>query len=182
MLQPRLHLTHADLSVRPMTVADAAAVQQCRNDPRVARYQGWRPSVADAERHAREQEGTRPGHSPGVCQLVIERAGVFVGDIGVQTIDPGRQVELGIVVHPDAQGGGVATRALRLVITHLFRDGVHRVTARVDPRNEPSLRLFDRLGLRREGHEVESYWDAVYDEYTDEICFAVLAREWAARS
>ena len=62
--------------------------------------------------------------------------------------------------------------------SHLFDAGLHRITARVDPRNTRSLRLFDRLGMRREGHEVECYWDDAQQEWTDEVCFAVLAREW----
>ena len=77
-----------------------------------------------------------------------------------------------------ARGQGLATRALRLLITHLFADGFHRVKARVDPRNTASLRLFDRLGFRREGHERLCYWDAEHGEWTDEVLFAVLSSEW----
>lgn len=174
-----LDLRDGSLCVRGMGVADAACVHACRNHPEVRRYQNWRPPhVADVEQVAREQVDFRPGITPGVCQLVIEDGGDFVGDFGVVSTDPGRQAELGVVLHPDAQGRGLATRALRLLIDHLFAVGLHRITARVDPRNAPSLRLFDRLGMRREGHEVECFFDPVYDEWTDEICFAVLAREW----
>ncbi|MBQ9534623.1 MAG: GNAT family N-acetyltransferase [Clostridia bacterium] len=34
----------------------------------------------------------------------------------------------------------------------LFRRGTHRIYAECDPRNEPSWRLLERVGLRREAH------------------------------
>lgn len=168
------------LRVRLMTTSDAFSVFSCRNLPEVSRYQGWRPTLAEVERVARDQARATPGLDR-ICQLVIEDNRDFVGDFGVVPTEPGRQAELGIVLHPSAQGRGLATCACRLLIGHLFAVGLHRITARVDPRNVPSLRLFDRLGLRREGHEVECFYDDVHDEWTDEICFAVLAREWARR-
>jgi len=172
-------LTDGPLQLRRMGPDDAAAVHRCRNLPEVARYQGWRPErVADVVALAHEQARRLPGHQSEPCQLVIVWNGVVVGDLGFGSVEPRRQVELGIVLDPAVWGQGLATRALRLLITHLFADGFHRVKARVDPRNTASLRLFDRLGFRREGHERLCYWDAEHGEWTDEVLFAVLSSEW----
>jgi RimJ/RimL family protein N-acetyltransferase len=64
---------------------------------------------------------------------------------------------------------------------HLAFDqlGLHRVTARVDVRNEPSLRLAERLGMRREAHLISNEW--FKDAWSDEIDFALLEHEWAAQ-
>jgi aminoglycoside 6'-N-acetyltransferase len=169
-----------------MTAADAEAVQRCRNLPAVARYQSWRPAdAAEVVELAHEQVDRAPGMQSEPCQLVIEVRDAegrahFAGDMGSGAFDPGRQMEIGIVLDPEWQGRGLATRACRLLFDHLFTVGLHRVTARVDPRNEPSLRLFERLGFRREGHERECWWDDVWNEWTDEVCFAVLRSEWGA--
>ena len=103
----------------------------------------------------------------------------IVGDMGTGAFDPGRQMEIGIVLDPAWQGRGIATRACRMMFDHLFANGLHRVTARIDPRNGASLRLFERLGFRQEGIERSAFWDEDWQEWTDEVCFAVLASEWS---
>ena len=172
------------LTVRLMDEEDAAAVHRCRNLPEVSRYQGWRPTfVADVRRLAREQAQRMPGMQTEPCQLVIclEDAGQnhIAGDFGAGAFDPGRQMEIGIVIDPAWQRRGIAKRATSLLLQHLFSEGLHRVTARVDPRNTPSTCLFDGLGFRREGVARQCYWDSQHQEWTDEVCFAMLASEFA---
>lgn len=181
-----LRLVDGDVVVRPMTPTDAPIVQRCRNMPEVARYQGWRPaSEEEVVALAHEQLGRRPGMQREPFQLVIERMdadgnGIVVGDMGSGAFDPGRQMEIGIVLSPQWQGLGYASRACKLLLDHLFESGLNRVTARIDPRNTPSIRLFERLRFRREGLERQCWWDEVWQEWTDEVCYAVLAEEWAA--
>ena len=65
---------------------------------------------------------------------------------------------------------------------HLAFDdlGLHRVFARVDARNTASARLAARLGMRQEAHLVENEW--FKGEWTDELDFALLSREWPSRA
>ena len=167
------------LRIRVMAPEDAAAVQYSRFHPENERYSGWRPPTVDeVADYARQQSAATIARESGVVQLVIEEDGHFVGDFGVRTHEPIPTIELGITLHPEAKGRGIATRATRVLMAALFELGVHRIVARVDPRNAPSLALFERLGFRREGHEVECYWDDAYEEWTDEVTFALLKREW----
>ena len=55
----------------------------------------------------------------------------------------------------------------------------HRVTARLDARNDRSAALAERLGFRREAHYVENEY--VKGEWTDEVVYATLEHEWRAR-
>lgn len=177
-------LTKDDLTIRAMSSDDAAAVQRCRNLPDVARYQGWRPETVDeVVELSHEQVGRAPGMQKEPFQLVIElrdEAGAkhVVGDMGTGAFDPGRQMEIGIMLDPKWHGRGIATRACRMLFEHLFAAGMHRITARIDPRNEPSVRLFERLKFVREGLERQCYWDEDFDEWTDEVLYAMLAAEW----
>jgi len=183
-MRPALPLHRDDLTIRMMTAADAAIVQRVRNLPKVARFQSWRPPTVDeVVELAHEQKDRAPGMQTEPCQLVIEWTDEHgerhvVGDMGAGAFDPGRQMEIGIVLAPEWQGRGFATRACRMLFDHLFAAGLHRVTARVDPRNEPSMRLFERLAFRQEGLERACWWDEVWQEWTDEAVFAVLASEW----
>ena len=57
--------------------------------------------------------------------------------------------------------------------------GKHRAFASVDPRNAPSIALFERAGFRKEAHHVESLW--LMGEWVDDVILALLAREWRAQ-
>jgi RimJ/RimL family protein N-acetyltransferase len=61
--------------------------------------------------------------------------------------------EIGYVLHPDHGGQGLASEAVRALLEIAFVTiGLHRVSARIDARNLRSLRLAERLGMRREAH------------------------------
>lgn len=60
--------------------------------------------------------------------------------------------EIGYIVNRDNLRKGFAAEALSAVIESLFCDGIHRIYAECDPRNEPSWRLPEMLGMKREAH------------------------------
>ncbi len=54
--------------------------------------------------------------------------------------------------------------------------GLHRVIGRLEQRNVGSVRVLEKLGMRREAHLVENEW--VKGEWQSELVYAILAREW----
>lgn len=88
-----------------------------------------------------------------------------------------RQAEIGITLAPAYQGHGYATEVMKAIFDYLLaRLGKHRVFASVDPCNQPSMALMQRLGMRKEAHLVESLW--FKDRWADDVIFAMLQREW----
>jgi RimJ/RimL family protein N-acetyltransferase len=74
---------------------------------------------------------------------------------------------------------GYATEASAVMVELAFSTlGAHRVSGRLDARNDASARVLERLGMRREGHLVENEY--VKGEWTDEALYAVLEVEWRA--
>jgi RimJ/RimL family protein N-acetyltransferase len=64
--------------------------------------------------------------------------------------DNPEQVEIGITVAPEYQGKGYAMETLRALLTYLLVElRKHRVFGSVDPRNESSMRLLERVGCAR---------------------------------
>jgi RimJ/RimL family protein N-acetyltransferase len=178
-------ITTARLRLRPVVTADAEAIRDYRSLAEVARYVPFEPmdAAAIAERIAGRWSQTA---------LDAENTSVFIGValadsdrvIGDLTVMMGpaehRGAELGWVLHPAHSGHGYATEAAHALLDLCFDElGLHRVTARVDTRNEASLRLADRLGMRREAHLVENEW--FKGGWSDEIDFALLEGEWAAQ-
>src|SRR5260370_9756149 len=65
--------------------------------------------------------------------------------------------ELGYVFNPVLGGRGYATEAASMMLRLGFEGlGLHRIVARIDERNEPSVRLARRLGMRQEARLVHN--------------------------
>ena len=89
-------------------------------------------------------------------------------------------MEVGITLTRAYQGQGYATEAVEGVLDWLFVSlGKHRIHARVDPRNEASIALLERVGMRKEGHLRESVWTK--GEWADDMIYAILGKEWSPR-
>jgi RimJ/RimL family protein N-acetyltransferase len=71
----------------------------------------------------------------------------------IALIPRGRDVwEAACMIVPQARGRNLAARALALAIDEAFAArGARRIFADVDPDNAASIRVFERLGFRREG-------------------------------
>ena len=173
------------LVLRPLVADDAEALHAYRSLAAVAAYVPFEPmSRAEvAERLAGRWAMRRiDGEGEGVL-VGIQRAdtGELIGDLSLWLSSAEhRCAEVGWLLHPAHGGHGFATEAAHAVL-HLAFDalGVHRVIARVDARNAPSLALCARLRMRREAVLLENEW--FKGEWTDEVGFALLEHEWAGQ-
>ncbi|MFN2196215.1 MAG: GNAT family N-acetyltransferase, partial [Anaerolineales bacterium] len=172
------------LVVRRFMESDAATLMAYRNDPQVALYQDWRDLTPEAARaFIQDLHHLEPGMPGEWFQFALEvgDTGVHVGDIGLHVFaDEPLQAEIGVTVAYPYQGMGYAREAMQAVLAYCFEVlQLHRVTATIDTRNQPSIRLMERLGFRREGHYKQSYRDV--DRWTDEYLYARLRSEWQAQ-
>jgi aminoglycoside 6'-N-acetyltransferase len=111
--------------------------------------------------------------------LLLELDGRVVGEVALVFRSPS-VAELSWVVHPDVGGRGLATEATTALLDLGFGHyACHRIFAELDPRNTASMRLCERLGMRRESHRLSDFWSK--GEWTDTYEYALLASEWAAR-
>jgi RimJ/RimL family protein N-acetyltransferase len=124
-----------------------------RQDPQVARFQGW-STLSDAEGQSfiKEMQTAAIG-IPGVWfQLAIthKQSNLLIGDIGIQVYTGDQTtMEIGFTLNHQEQGKGYAREALSALIHSLFKLGsINKIVAITDPRNESSIRLLKRLGMR----------------------------------
>jgi RimJ/RimL family protein N-acetyltransferase len=88
--------------------------------------------------------------------------------------------EVGYVLNPALAGRGYATEAANAMLRLGFEGlGLHRIVARIDEENEPSVRLARRLGMRQEARLVQN--EFFKGRWSNEVDFAMLADEWFAR-
>jgi RimJ/RimL family protein N-acetyltransferase len=182
VLHPDYPIETERLLLRPITLDDADDLHSYQSIPDVCRY-------IPPEPRNREQVIERIAN----MWSTLDEAGQWL-NIGVERRADNRVIgdivffwhsdehksgEIGYVFHPDVAGQGYATEACGAVLTLVFDGlGLHRVTARIDARNGPSAALARRLGMRQEAHLVENEW--FKGEWTEELDFAILDREWRA--
>ncbi|NYI04120.1 GNAT family N-acetyltransferase [Allostreptomyces psammosilenae] len=169
---------------RPDDPDDLDDLHAYRSRPDVHRYLYTEPADrADSEANLRKKSRWTvvAENEPLVLAAEWRATGRVVGEVNlVLRSREHRQGEIGYVFHPDFHGRGFATEASRVMLAVAFDSlGLHRVCGRLDARNTASARVLERLGMRREAHLRENEW--VKGEWTDEVVYAMLAREWAAR-
>jgi ribosomal-protein-alanine N-acetyltransferase len=115
--------------------------------------------------------------------FMIIYGGRVVGQINVSNIVHGvlRSCTVGYWVDGAMAGRNITPTALALVIDHCFGPvGLHRVEVDIRPENRASLRVAEKLGLRREGF-YERFLD-IDGGWRDHIAFAVTVEELGGRS
>lgn len=184
-LRPRYPVTTPRLLMRPLTPADADGLLAYRSIPDVCRYVPFDPQTREEllERIATRWTRTELTAEGQVIFLGVQvrGTGALAGDVMLAWQSQEHSCgEIGAVFNPDLSGRGYATEALDAVLGLGFEGlGLHRIIARIDERNDPSIRLVGRLGMRQEARLVENEW--FKGQWTTELDFAMLAAEWQAR-
>lgn len=177
-------LTTARLILRPYTADDLASLHDLFGREDVCRYLPWPAMDLEKARAKLEQrllqDHIGPDRDAIIPAAVEATTGRVVGEfmLRVRSVAD-RQGEVGWSLHPDFHGRGYATEGAREMLRLGFEDlGLHRIYAEADPRNAASLRVMERLGMRREAHLVEPWF--LKGEWVDEVVYAMLESEWRA--
>lgn len=184
MLRVEAPIETERLRLRPFVMDDLDALTDIQSRPEVARFLYWDArSRAEVEPAlAKFIAATAIEGDDESISLAVERRedSSLLGYVSIwlRSLEH-RQVEIGFVLHPDAQGRGYATEAARELLVLAFGPlGAHRVFGRTDARNEGSAALMSRLGMREEAHFREA--EVFKGEWGDELVFAILEDEWRA--
>jgi ribosomal-protein-alanine N-acetyltransferase len=170
----------ARVTLRRLQPSDLRAFQSYRHDVELGRYQGWSPVSDEAALKFLADVGSADHFIPGDwVQIAIADAGtlVLLGDIGIHLNADCTQAEIGFTLQSRSQGHGLATEAVRCVISMIFElTPVDVIIGVTDGRNEASMRLLERVGMK-----LQSTADA---EFRGETCvehtYAVARKGCAA--
>ncbi len=165
----RLHLRLAELS-------DGPEIFYLRSNENLMRYLDRAPlkDLLEAEQlisRIREDAKNNQGLN-WVINLKPETQ--VIGTIGFWKFDfPNFRAEIGYMLHPEHQGKGLMSEAMKSVLEYGFHTiGLHSVEANVNPENEASIRLLERHGFRQEAYFRENYF---YDgRFLDSAIYCLL--------
>ena len=168
------------VTLRALTEADVADVFSVFSDPLVLRY--WDGplmlSQQDAMQYiARIHNGFRR-HELMQWGIADAATDAVIGTCTLTHLSNiHERAEIGFALRQARWGQGLGSEAVAGVIAFAFNQlGLHRIEADVDPRNERSLKLLERLGFQREGHLRERYF--MNGERQDAVVMALLRPQW----
>ncbi|MFZ2964219.1 MAG: GNAT family N-acetyltransferase [Rhodoglobus sp.] len=168
--------------LRRLAEPDVDDVLAWMSDPEVARYQLYEPRNREqvAEHIAKAMAATVLGEKDDWVEFAIQFDDRVIGLLyfTISSLED-RTGEIGWALTRAHQGQGFATEAARAVLGLAFGElGMHRVYAELDPRNDASIALCLRLGMRHEAHFVEHMM--FKGAWADTGIYGILEREWSA--
>lgn len=180
-----ISLKTARLWLRPFQASDLESFAAYRSDPEVARYQSWTtPFTLDqAVDFFAKMKIAEPGSPGSWYQLAVERQSRpgLIGDCAFQVLaEEPLHARIGYTFSREFQRQGFATEAVGRLLDYLFGElHLRCVTATCDVENLPSIRLLERLGMRREAHPIEKVW--FKGAWSSENRYTLLHQDWSQR-
>jgi ribosomal-protein-alanine N-acetyltransferase len=190
---PAAHLTGRRILLRPLTVSDFDAWREVRTRGRDWLLK-WEPRLLPGQPDATEDRrifaarcGARDrekqlGTGYGFGIFVGPSHERFAGEINLSSVQRGpyQNAYVGYWIDEAAAGNSYVPEAFVVLCRFAFEElFLHRLQASIIPRNRPSHRVAEKLGLRNEGTalrylEINGVWE-------DHVRYAITAEDWAER-
>ncbi len=177
LVGPRLYF-------RPLEREDASRLAQFINDPDVRRMllvhrpMSVAKEVAFIEAMAASERDVVFGIAPRQGQGVPGPS-PLIGVVGLHGLDfKNQRAEFGISLGEKSEWGkGYATEATRMVLDYAFGTlNLHKVVLQVYANHPAALRVYEKVGFRREGVQREQHY--VEGRWVDGILMGILRGEW----
>lgn len=176
-------LTTERLALRWMSAADAPALYAMFRDPEVTRYWSTPPWTDIAQAHAFiEQALADCASGIGVrFAITLRDTGEFIGSIKLYDFfDQNRRCDIGYALLQPHWGKGYLAETMTALLDYAFGAlNLNRIEADIDPRNDASARLLERMAFQKEGYMRERW--IVNGEICDTAFYGLLKRDWDAR-
>lgn len=167
-----------EIKLRPLEREDLRFVHLLDNNASVMRYWFEEPYEAFVElsdlydKHIHDQSERR-----FVVECESNKAGL-VELVEINHIH--RRAEFQIIISPDYQGQGLASRAAKLAMDYGFSVlNLYKLYLIVDTANEKAIHIYKKLGFRVEGELIHEFF--INGEYRNTIRMYILQPQYLAQ-
>ncbi len=153
------------------------------NSSEVCKFLSWEPHghLAETKRLLAARVNNYQNNDVYNWAISLKEDHKAIGSISVISMSQKHQnCEIGYCIGEAYWGKGIATEALKMVMTFLFREvGMHRIQAKHDTLNVASGKVMKHVGMKLEGtmHHAKLRRDG---SFGDTNIWALLADEWQA--
>ena len=166
------------LTFIPLSEAEVPAVFALHALAEVAAFNTIGAPENEASTRAILAQKLDPENKDHLGWALYDKENSFIGEIGL-IFAPKRfkKAEISYTIHPDHWGKGYATEAAKKVIEQAFnRFLLHRIEAGVAVQNEKSIRVLEKLGMKREGRHRDIL--PLISGWSDNFSYALLLSEY----
>ena len=165
--------------LRPLEREDLSFVHKLNNNANVMRYWFEEPYETLIELNALYDQHI---HDQTERRFVVVCNGENAGLMELVEIDLiHRRAEFQIIVSPDQQGKGVATRATKLAMDYGFGVlNLHKIYLIVDSDNKKAIKIYEKSGFRIEGQLLQEFF--VNGKYRDAIRMCLFQKDFLEKS
>ena len=167
------------LYFRKINLNDANEIFLIRSNDDVLRFMDVprHHSIGDSEKLIRSVDESYKSES-GICWAIIEKqSNVFIGYIGFIRMTPEHcRGEIGYVLKPEYWGKGFMYEAINTVVKFGFGEmKFHSIEANVNPLNDRSKKVLERVGFTKEAYFRENY---LFDgKFLDSVIYSFLEKD-----
>jgi len=134
-------------------------------------------TIEDTTKYLKTGMENADGHYFCICEKGTDR---FIGSIGytiTATTPLGKIVHMGYMLMPEYHGRGYMPEATKKTIEYAFtQDNCIRITTGCIKEHEPSRKVMERAGFRKEGERLKAqYHDGIMK---DRVEYAINKDEW----
>ncbi|QPQ36812.1 GNAT family N-acetyltransferase [Lysinibacillus sp. JNUCC-52] len=169
-----MEFTTERLTIRPFQSTDLQDVFAIYNDEDTCKFllhNKW--TQEDMQERFNKKLANSVLSKESKLSLAVIYETKVVGDLSVWYTDMKDTVEIGYGFSNEVAGKGLATEAVSTLVNKLFSEfNVHRIQANLDARNTASQKLCERIGMRKEAHFIQNYWNK--NEWTDSFVYGML--------
>ena len=166
------------LLIRRFRASDGLDLYEYLSDETVVYYE---PYETYSEEQARQEAIDRAGH-PSFYAVCLRNNGKLIGNLYLGGSDFDTW-ELGYVFNRQYHNQGYATESAKALLQYAFDHlGARRIIASCALENHASWHLLERLGMRREGLQLQNIWfkrnRQGEPQWLDSCLYAILKSEW----
>jgi ribosomal-protein-alanine N-acetyltransferase len=172
------------LVLRDFREDDWTSVHEYAADLEVVRYMPWGPNSEKETKAFIERALASQGEEPRTkfeFAVTLRETGRLIGGCGIRIMSSrDRAANMGYCLRRDTWGRGFAAEAAAAVVAFGFDVlNRHRIHATCDTENQASVRVLEKIGMRREAHFRED--TRLRGRWRDSYLYAVLEQEWRGR-
>jgi ribosomal-protein-alanine N-acetyltransferase len=167
------------LRFRKIELSDANEIFLIRSNDDVMRFMDVprHNSISDSEKLIQLVEESYKNES-GIDWSIIEKhSNTFIGYIGFIRIFPEHcRAEIGYALKPEFWGKGYMYETIKRIVKYGFENmNLHSIEANVNPLNERSKKVLERIGFKREAYFRENY---LFDgKFLDSVIYSLLEKD-----
>jgi len=177
-------LETARLTLRPWAEEDAAAMLVIFSDTDAMRFWDTPPSRSEADvLQVIRRSRAAPPEFHAAWAVVLKQTGRAMGFVNYHHRElRSCRLEIGYILARTFWRQGLAAEAVSALLDHCFCDlQSNRIEALIDPANQASIRLAERLGFRLESGLMRQRLKMPDGRFAGLLMFGLLAADWKQR-